>query len=126
MRKILIISFLSIHLLGNTEIGQLFRLPLLISHFLQHHRQDHSINFLDFMALHYLGNDGTTADDDIDKKLPFHNTTHNTISIAYVPMVNDIISTELFLPASIEYSNQILVGKGREHVHQMLQPPRVA
>lgn len=126
MRKILIISFLSIHLLGNTEIGQLFRLPILISHFFQHHRQDPSISFFAFITIHYLGDDGTSADDDIDKKLPFHNSGQNTISIAYTPMVKEITSTDIFLHELNEYYSQIFVGTGRKHVHQILQPPRVA
>lgn len=126
MRKILIIAFLSIHLLGNTEIGQLFRFPQLISHFFQHHRQDPSISFFEFMALHYFGDDGTTADDDIDNKLPFHNITHNTISIAYVPMVKQIITNRYFVWETTEYPNQMRIGIGTKHVQLILQPPRLA
>ncbi len=53
MRKILAILLITIHLTGNTEVGQLFRLPQLISHFFQHHRQDPSIDFFEFIAMHY-------------------------------------------------------------------------
>lgn len=75
MRKIFVIGLIAVHLLGNTDLNQLVKLPKLISHFIQHQRQIPELSFIDFIAMHYGGNDGTTADDNEDSKLPFHNGT---------------------------------------------------
>ena len=81
---------MGIHLAGNTEIGQLLRLPELITHYFQHHRQNEDISFLEFIAQHYGGDDGSNADDEYDSQLPCHNLNHNTISLVFSPMIASI------------------------------------
>jgi hypothetical protein len=125
MRKILAILLISIHLTGNTEVGQLFRLPQLMAHFFQHHRQDPSISFFDFIAMHYAGDDGTTADDDIDSQLPCHNPNHNTIAVSYTPMVKEIASIEVSVYETKVYNSRLLNGVTSKHVLLILQPPRL-
>jgi len=71
MRKIITISFLTVYLLGNTEIGQLANLPKLISHYNLHHQLNTSVGFTDFVAMHYFGDDGISTDDQDDDQLPF-------------------------------------------------------
>ena len=126
MRKTLVILLMALHLAGNTEVGQLLRVPQLITHFFQHHRQDPGISFGEFIAMHYWGDDGTTADDDTDKGLPCHNTSHNTIALTFSPMVNDIPFSDLFLLNSPEYNSRLLTGITSKHVVLILQPPRIA
>jgi hypothetical protein len=126
MRKILVILLFSIHLTGNTEVGQLLKLPQLISHFFQHHRQDPSIDFFEFIAMHYGGDDGTTADDDVDGELPCHNANQNTIAVTYYPMVKDIPSVEFSLCEAKQYNSRLLPGITSKHVLLILQPPRLS
>ena len=124
MRQSLAITLLFIHLFGNTDLGQVFRLPRLFSHYCQHHRIDPSLGFFDFIQMHYAGNDGTTADDDIDNELPFHNLTHTTISLQYSPMVMEMQSPgNPFCEHRIYFSHLpgIIPSK---HVLTILQPPR--
>lgn len=117
---------ISLHLVGNTEVGQLFKLPELINHYFQHHRIDTSLNFFEFIAEHYAGDDGTTADDDFDSKLPCHNATHNTISFVYSPMVKEIPSIDLSFRETQVYSSNLPIGISSKHVALILQPPRTA
>ncbi len=126
MRKPLAILLISVHLVGNTEAGQLFKLPQLLSHFFQHHQLDPSINFFDFIAMHYGGDDGTTADDDFDSQLPCHNSNHNTIANVYSPMVKDILPAEFSSWDSNEYNSRLQTGTSSKHVLLILQPPRRA
>lgn len=60
-----------IFLLGNTELGQLVNLPELIQHYQEDHNRDHKIGFIKFLVMHYCTDDGTSADDNADNKLPF-------------------------------------------------------
>lgn len=124
MSKKLAILLLSIHLAGNTELGQLFKLPLLVNHFFQHQRLNPQLGFFEFIAMHYAGDDGTKADDDFDKQLPCHNTDHSTISIAYSPMVKEtpILAKSFF--KQNEYSDRLQQGISSKHVLLVLQPPR--
>lgn len=88
MRKVLVILLISLHLLGNTELSQLFKLPELIQHYQKTAMQDKSINFFDFVAMHYCGNDGDPFDDTEDGKLPFMSVHH----IETIALVNEISS----------------------------------
>ena len=124
MKKALIIVMLGIHLAGNTEVGQLLRLPELIAHYFQHHRQNNEISFFEFLSMHYGGDDGTNADNDYDNQLPCHNFQHNTISLAFSPMIQETdLSMQLFYPDA-KFSFELPEGKADKHVQLILQPPR--
>ena len=126
MTKNLAIILVSIHLLGNTELGQLFKLPQLVHHFFQHQHIDPRVGFFEFLAMHYSGDDGTTADDDLDKQLPYQNSAHSTIGVVYSPMINDQPDADVpWLPGR-EYNDCLQSGVPSKHVQQLIQPPRPA
>ena len=77
MRSLLIIVLINVHLFGNTELGQLIKLPQLITHYKKNHKNNPSLNFFQFLVMHYAGDDGTTADDNEDRQLPCHDYHHS-------------------------------------------------
>lgn len=126
MRKILIIALITIHLFGNTELNQLFKIPSLITHYFQHHRQNPDINFLKFLEMHYGGDDGTTADDSEDSKLPCHSFCHS-FSISFTPLLKNSLQDEgTIQDQTKEYGSRLDNGNPSEHVLLILQPPRFA
>jgi hypothetical protein len=126
MRKSITIGLIVVHLLSHTEAGQVFKLPTLFTHFFQHHRQNPEINFFDFIAMHYGGDDGTHADDDMDNGLPCHNLHNNTLSIVYSSFENEIPSFAIDINNATEYGSCVLTGNPAKHVLIILQPPRQA
>lgn len=124
MRKILAIALITIHLFGNTELNQLFKIPSLITHYFQHHRQDPDIGFLKFLEMHYGGDDGTTADDEQDSKLPGHNFCHS-LSVFFTPLLRNPLQDEEMIPNSNKvYGSRLNNGNPSKHVLIILQPPR--
>ena len=117
---------ISIHLFGNTELGQIFKLPMLMTHFFQHHRQNPGISFSEFIAMHYGGTDGTNADDDMDNQLPCHNLHQNTFSVVYSSFETEIPSIEFPVREICIYGDRLLTGNPSKHVSLILQPPRKA
>jgi hypothetical protein len=126
MRQALAIVLVVVHLLGNTETGQLFKLTNLITHYFQHHRLDNSLSFLDFLENHYSGDDGTTSDDDMDQKLPFRHLNPNTLFGVYAPMVSELSVTDNQHLQSTKYGNLQRQKVPSEHVLLIFQPPRLA
>lgn len=125
MRKKLAIAVIAVHLLGNTELGQLFKLPELISHYFQHHRQDPGINFFEFLAMHYGGDDGTDADDKEDNELPCHNPNTHSLSYSYTAFLKTPANMDaLNLPEEKIFGGRLQNGNPSEHVLLILQPPR--
>jgi hypothetical protein len=126
MKKILVILMLSIHLFGNTELSQVFKLPQLITHYFQHNRIDPDINFLEFLAMHYGGDDGTNADDTEDSKLPCHNPNSHSLSGSYTAFLKvSFPSDDINFDETRTFGSRLQTGKPSEHVLLILQPPRV-
>jgi hypothetical protein len=71
VRNILSISLFIICLFGNTEFGQVVSVPELMKQYYQHHSANTHVNFIQFLAMHYPGDDGITPGDDEGSKLPF-------------------------------------------------------
>jgi hypothetical protein len=71
-KKLLVILFGALILVGSTEIHQLLKFPLLIQHYLQHRKKDTSLSFIEFIKIHYTDKAHPNDNDDSeDGRLPF-------------------------------------------------------
>ncbi len=68
MRKMIIISLLSLHVIANTDLAQLFAVNDMIEHYRQHRLEDCNIGISAFICMHY-GYDHKK--DAAHNKLPF-------------------------------------------------------
>ncbi|WP_316803145.1 hypothetical protein [Pedobacter nototheniae] len=85
-------------------------MPQLISHFLQHHQLNSQISFIDFLEMHYIGEDLDDNDDEEDMKLPFKKVDgHHVISIG-VPsekfMLLKAACLHLLIDSSLTYEKK--------------------
>jgi hypothetical protein len=123
MLKVFSIALIVIHLFANTEIVQILKFPQLISHYFQHSRIDPSLNFFEFLTMHYGGDDGTHADDSEDMKLPYHNTNLNSFS--FFAIVKPFFVSEDFKQKEkavfVDYISSYIPSG---YVLMILQPPR--
>jgi hypothetical protein len=75
VKKITTLLFLFVFVYSNTEIGQLFKIPNLIQHYLEHqnHNQEQTLSFISFTISHYNNLNKHTDTDGHDKheNLPF-------------------------------------------------------
>lgn len=68
MTRFIAILFLSLQLMTNTELCQLVKLPVLVSHYQEHKTLNKDISLFGFLTLHYF-NGG--PHDNTDMELPF-------------------------------------------------------
>ena len=54
MKKGFAIFFLVLYVVSTTQVIEILKLPMLLSHFQDHRIQDKEISFLDFLEIHYL------------------------------------------------------------------------
>ena len=82
VKKLLPIFLLSIYLVSVTELHELFKLPQLVEHFIEHKAEDKQTTFLDFLVLHYSNSD----DGGEHSNLPFkaHHDNGNSINSGFV------------------------------------------
>jgi hypothetical protein len=104
-----------------TPVGQLFKIPVLIEHFLKHQQQN-GVSLIGFLQDHYRS-DHKDADLPEDEQLPFKQITFNALGYAIVPSViktNEVIS----LPADrVVTFPQIYTPQ--QHLGSIFHPPRV-
>ena len=75
--------------------------------------------------MHYDGDDGTTADDNEDKKLPYQNI--NSFSFSYIAVLKTFSFSEDFkLEGKPVFGDCLQASNPSEHVLMILQPPRQA
>ncbi|MGB3130807.1 MAG: hypothetical protein WBB26_03940 [Saprospiraceae bacterium] len=80
MKKGFAIFFLVLYVVSTTQVIEILKLPMLLSHFQDHRIQDKEISFLDFLEMHYLNGNPIDEDYAQDMKLPFKSTGESTIN----------------------------------------------
>lgn len=85
MKKMMSIFFLSVYLTAFTSLKEVWKLPVLIEHFMEHRAQDPSISFLAFLDMHYMHGSPHDADYDRDMQLPFKMVSHISLITFVIP-----------------------------------------
>jgi hypothetical protein len=78
VRKWCLYIVFAVFFLSTTSLSQLFKLPVLVAHYMEHQQLDRSISILDFLSMHYWGQDINDNDQDRDLQLPFKTSDQNT------------------------------------------------
>ena len=124
MQKVLAIILISLHSFANTELNQLLKLPELVQHYQKTCASDRSINFFDFLSMHYCGEDGNTEDDTEDRQLPFMNF-HQCLTAAIVPD-NPTSFSMIDRPySSKEFGSYRCISESSGFSNSLLRPPCV-
>lgn len=84
------IGLLSAYLFTTTELGQLFKIPFLIGHYLEH-KASSNLSLAQFLSMHYAHGDVRDADNAKDMKLPFK--THENCT----NFINTLVSQPFLL-----------------------------
>jgi hypothetical protein len=101
LKKLVVIALLALYMVSTTELCELLKLPFLIEHFVEHREQNNRLTVMQFLAMHYTGEDEKDADYDKDMKLPFK--SHDNCCIAAAFSVSESFSSGLVVQRP-EYS----------------------
>jgi hypothetical protein len=124
-KKIIAILFGVLILNGSTEIHQLWKLPLLVQHYLHHRNENQSLSFITFLAIHYTDTHHPSDNDDKkDNELPFKSI--GEISHLDTPLIEKrtVDAENYYLPAkpSSYYADDVPDHRAFSIFH----PPRLA
>ncbi|WAC14013.1 hypothetical protein [Dyadobacter pollutisoli] len=116
---------LTILILDTTSLYQVFKVPSLISHFVEHKALNHDISFMDFLSMHYWGDDLNDNDDDKDMQLPFKKFEIQHTSFLFTPFSTSFTFKNTLWPVKADYGPH----KPQLHYHAALRslfrPPQV-
>lgn len=85
MRKCLSILFLFISLNAYTPFREMWKLPVLVDHFMEHQAENPFISVLDFFDMHYIHDSPHDADYARDMQLPFKMVSLTSLSVFAIP-----------------------------------------
>lgn len=71
-----------------TELHEFVKLPVLFEHFAEHQERDATVNFMEFLSMHYWGTDLNDDDDSRDMQLPFKKFDLNPVHVQFIPPVS--------------------------------------
>lgn len=126
MRKLFAISLLFIFISANTAFGQIWRLPELLHHFIEHNEKDQT-TFVEFLQLHY-GEKINHPDDQHQhhQKLPFKAIHVNVTQTLSIPNDQAIAIEQIVFEQPtpvLVISHQFLFSS--DVLSSIWQPPRI-
>lgn len=124
VKKILFITLLSIHLIGNTDFVQLIRLPMLLVHYQNHLKENNRLDLIYFLSSHYSSEgDGISSDDKEEKEMPFMQNNQRSITISLV----NLTDLSLILPSVDQINTKHTIFQqfyiSDSHTLSLLRPP---
>lgn len=128
MKRIVAIAFLLTFLSSNTELRQLFKLPVLIHHYFEHVELDENESLANFLKVHYERE--INHPDDIHgdhENLPFKTTDCHTAHIPVIlqPLQLEITSISEKIAVQDTKIYSIEEHYSFAHLKNIWQPPRL-
>ena len=121
MRRKFSIGLLLLYLALFTEVPQVIRLPILVSHFIEHQELVHEMSFLQFLVMHY---NTDTPHDDTDMELPFKDCCNSVATTSFALPEQKITLTSQTIIKAPEFFCFNLAFVPSSHLAEIFQPPR--
>ncbi|HEY9005359.1 hypothetical protein [Ohtaekwangia sp.] len=100
MKRANAIALLILYLFANTELHQVFRLPVFFQHYFEHQEENPHISMLEFITLHYFSGDIRDADYERDQQLPFKHA-HCCVELGSISLA---VPTDYFTEPVVNFS----------------------
>ena len=129
MKKLISVSFLVLFISLNTELFQLFKLPTLVQHYLEHKQEDSKETFWHFLSQHYANKINHSHQDKHNdhERLPFKTDDCSIlhVSLAFIPSVQPTAPSPINF---IENKNAIstVLPNYFGYSGSIWQPPKIA
>ncbi len=107
------------------SLCELFKIPKLFSHFVEHNEQNASIDFSTFLSMHYWGDDEDDDDDDQDMQLPFKRMDHHTSALLFVSAKKKLSIKPPYLPLKSDRFFDRDESGHNAVLESLFRPPRV-
>jgi hypothetical protein len=111
-------------ILDTTSLYQVFKVPSLISHFVEHKALNNQISFIDFLSMHYWGEDLNDNDDEKDMQLPFKKFEIQHTSFVFIPFTNTFHFKNPEWPVKVDYGPDKPQGHYNAALGSLFRPPR--
>jgi len=108
----------------NTYCIELFKIPKLISHFKQHQALNNQISIIDFLNMHYFGEDIADNDHEEDMELPLKKIEAPSIIQFAVPVKRIFIQKEKYFVVLTKQPNSQSIDHNDPAPGCLFKPPK--
>ncbi|MBS0027516.1 hypothetical protein ACTJJ0_19920 [Chitinophaga sp. 22321] len=104
MKKRAAYILLLIFILHHTAFDQLLKIPALVLHYQEHHQRNSQLSVMDFLCMHYWGQDDDDGDHDRDMQLPYKTVDLHALQLSFIPLAKAIaVKQQTFREIRIDY-----------------------
>lgn len=126
MKRLAGYIILSAYLLSFTELHNLARIPVLLSHYHEHRQQESQLSFWSFLKLHYAAPQVMDDDYKRDRQLPFRDADCGHITSTCICEITPLtISLDPPVEESNKYQQVDEHSKPLTAAFDIFQPPRI-
>jgi hypothetical protein len=124
MKRVFFLALIFIYLLGNTEIIQLIRLPMIFVHYQNHLKDNDKLDLFYFINSHYgESGDGINSDNTEENQMPFMYINHHISTIAIFSLSKLNIIPPVFKPLNTNYAEYLQSYTPDVYSLSLLRPP---
>lgn len=129
MKKWLSIFFLSLYILSSTELGEVFKVNNLISHFFEHKGISEEISFSEYIYHHYFNHGENDQDGEKDQNLPFNSHSEVCSLISQIPFIPNSQDLNIQLHSEFtEYKSELIFHQDKCYSFELTDiwlPPKL-
>lgn len=126
MKKWVTYLILVLYISTSTQLSQLYKLPVFISHFIEHSKDGNFFDEMKFFIVHHYGGHEMDEDWETDQKLPFMKIEIAHIDLSVLPKISFQIP---FITKEIIQTKTHFYRESQLHSHYLnsiWQPPKQA
>jgi len=94
---------LTLFLLDTTPLYQILKSPQLVRHYIEHRALNKDVGIVEYLAMHYWGQDMDDSDDEKDMQLPFKRFEVQSAMFLFIPTNRIFIDINLPRPLQTGY-----------------------
>lgn len=111
--------------LHTISFDQLMKLPVLVMHYIEHRAQDGNLSVVEFLAMHYWGQDINDDDQDRDDQLPFKKVSTTTVHQVFIPFAKiTTLKVQVVANITIQYPEPDEDRLPNPATSDLFRPPR--
>lgn len=125
LKKFVLHIILTIVILDTTSLYQVLKLPSLVRHYTEHKALNPSIDFIDYLSMHYWGQDIDDNDDEKDMQLPFKKFEIRHVNFIPLQSVGTFVFKTSIFAVKQDYGPDKPQVRYHAALGSLFRPPRV-
>ena len=125
LKRFLLHIILAIVIIDTSPLYQILKVPSLIRHFTEHKALNQNISFVDFLEMHYWGEDLDDNDDEKDMQLPFKKFEIHQVNVLPIPHASSFYFKSKVWPLKVDYGPDKPQVQYHAALGSLFRPPRV-